>query len=102
MSQLVTPPEQWSEAQVLERMSVFTSVKATAGCEQVSSLVTVPLFRSLVSCAGGLGLDQIRDKSFVVTLATDGESQNMRVLEDSEIAELAPCLVGLEESLDCS
>ena len=101
MSQLVTDPAQWSEPQVLERMSVFVAVKPTAGCEDLSSLVTVALFRALVSCAGGLGLDPIEEKAFLVSLAEIGDQGDMRMLEARELVRLGACLEEVGEDLGC-
>jgi hypothetical protein len=100
MSQLVTPPEQWSEAQVLERMSVFLAVKSTPGCQNLSSLVTVVLFRSLVACVGDLGLDPITDESYLLSL-NDGEPVNLKRLRPEEVKRLAHCLDILSGNLEC-
>jgi hypothetical protein len=101
MSQLVTDPAQWSAGQVLERMSVFLAVKATPGCEDQTSLVTVQMFRELVSCAGGLDLDPIEEKSFLVSLAEIGVEGDMRKVEAAELSQLATCLEQLDELLEC-
>lgn len=101
MSQLTTDPAQWSEPQMLERMSVFLAVKATTGCEDVSSLVTVAFFRALVSCAGDLGLDPIEEKAFLVSLAGIGDQGGMEMLETRELVRLATCLEAVVEDLKC-
>jgi hypothetical protein len=100
MSQLETLPEQWSDFQVLERMSVFVAAKTPPRCEEVSSLVTVVLFRMLVSCAGDLGLQPIDEKSYLFSL--DGSQPSfMRTLDAEEVARLAVCLGQLDETSQC-
>jgi hypothetical protein len=100
MSQLETLPEQWSDFQVLERMSVFVAAKTPPRCEEVSSLVTVVLFRMLVSCAGDLGLQPIDEKSYLFSL--DGSQPSfMRTLDAKEVERLAVCLAQLDETSQC-
>jgi hypothetical protein len=90
-SQLETHPDLWSDLQVLERTSVFLAVNAPPGCENVSSLVSVALFRSLVSCVGDLGLEPIEEKSYLLSLVDD-QAASMRTLDTEEIEALANCL----------
>jgi len=102
MSQFSTEPEQWSDPQVLERMSVFVAVKAPQECEIESPLVTAALFRSLISCAGGLDLDPIEDRSFLVPqYEVDGRLPDMRVLDADELTRLGSCLAEVDENLNC-
>jgi hypothetical protein len=102
MEQLSTVPDNWSEPQILERMSVFLAVKAPPGCENGSSLVTVPLFRSLIACAGGLDLEPIGETAFLVSQAEiDGERAEMRPLAEGELEHLASCLPEVGEHLEC-
>lgn len=100
-SQLATLPDQWSDFQVLERASVFLAINTPPGCENASSLVSVALFRSLVSCVGDLGLEPIEEKSYLLSLDND-QPANMRNLDTEEIEALARCLELLDEDLECS
>lgn len=102
LQQLSTVPDDWSEPQILERMSVFLAVKAPSRCDGVASLVTVPLFRSLIACAGNLDLDPIEDKAFLVSQAeVDGERADMAGLDAGQLGRLATCLPAVDESLEC-
>ena len=102
MGQLSTVPDDWSEPQILERMSVFLAVKAPPRCDGVSSLVTVPLFRSLVACAGGLDLGPIEERAYLVSQAEiDGQRASMSALNAVELGGLASCLPVVDENLEC-
>jgi hypothetical protein len=102
MKQLSTVPDAWSEPQILERMSVFLAVKAPPRCNGVSSLVTVPLFRSLVACAGDLDLEPVEEKAFLVSQAeVDGQRADMAVVDAGQLARLASCLPVVDENLEC-
>jgi hypothetical protein len=102
MRQLSTVPDDWSQPQILERMSVFLAVKAPPRCEDVSSLVTVPLFRSLVACAGDLDLAPVEEKAFLVSQAeVDGQRADMAVLDAGQLGRLASCLPLVDENLEC-
>jgi hypothetical protein len=102
MKQLSTVPDDWSEPQILERMSVFLAVKAPTRCEGVSSLVTVPLFRSLVACVGDLDLEPVEEKAFLVSQAeVDRRRPDMRVLDAGQLGRLAACLPVVDENLEC-
>jgi hypothetical protein len=102
MKQLSTVPDEWSEPQILERMSVFLAVKAPPRCEGVSSLVTVPLFRSLVACAGDLDLEPVEEKAFLVSQAeVDGKRADMAALDADELGRLASCLPEVGGDLEC-
>jgi hypothetical protein len=102
MSQPVTATEQWSEPQILERMSVFLAVKAPTRCEGIPSLVTVPLFRSLVACVGDLDLEPVEEKAFLVSQAeVDRRRPDMRVLDAGQLGRLAACLPVVDENLEC-
>ena len=101
MSQLVADPEDWTDPQVLERMSVFLAVKPTEGCENPASLVTLPLFRTLVSCAGDLGLDPLEDRSFLVSITSGTAGVPMRGLDADDLQRFARCLEEIDAELRC-
>ena len=102
MAQLATVPDQWSEGQMLDRMSTFLAVKAPAECNTRSALVTVAILRSLVSCVGGLDLDPIEAKAFVVSRAeVDGRPADMRSLDARQLTRLQACLAARDLSLEC-
>jgi Sulfatase len=102
MSQLATAPEDWSEPQLLDRMSTFLAVKAPTECDIRSSLVTVAVLRMLVSCAGGLDLDPIDDRAFVVSRAeVDGRPAAMMRLDAGELTRFGACLASHDLSLEC-
>jgi hypothetical protein len=101
MSQLVSDPENWSDPQVLERMSVFLAVKPTDGCENPASLVTLTLLRNLVSCAGDLGLDPVEDRSFLVSLTSGTAGVPMRRLDADDLQRFSRCLEEIDAELRC-
>jgi len=102
MSQLATAPDQWSEPQMLDRMSTFLAVKAPPECDTRTSPVTVAVLRSLVSCVGDLDLDPIDSQAFVVSRAeVDGRPAEMRPLDAGQVTRLANCLGATNLSLDC-
>ena len=102
LSQLSMVPEDWSDPQLLERMSVFLAVKTPSGCENQTSLVTVALFRSLVSCAGDVDLAPIEANAFVVPPdEVDGGQGALRLLDVTELTALGSCLAEVDENLDC-
>jgi hypothetical protein len=102
LSQLSMVPEDWSDPQLLERMSVFLAVKTPSGCENQTSLVTVALFRSLVSCAGDVDLAPIEASAFVVPPdEVDGGQGALRLLDVTELTALGSCLAEVDENLDC-
>ena len=101
-SQLEAAPADWSGPQIIERMSVFLAMKGSPGCENPSGLTSVAILRSLVSCAGGIDLDPIEDKSYLASLSEDGQETNMEKLDASELDRFAACLSKLDETLECS
>jgi hypothetical protein len=82
-------------------MTVFAAVKPTAGCEEIEALGTVAIFRSLVSCAGGLDLEPLDERSYLVTLAEDGKQTNVRMVGAGELAHLSDCLTAVRSDLSC-
>jgi hypothetical protein len=102
LGQLSIEPELWTDPQILERMSVFTTVKVPPGCSTNESLVTVPLFRSIVACSGGVGFDPLEDQAYLVPqYELGGRWPEPRSLEAEEIGGLAQCLTELEGELSC-
>lgn len=103
LSQLSVAPAQWSEPQLIERMSTFTAVKAPPACDSQTSIVTIAIFRDLISCSTGLDLKPIETQAFVVSRAeVDGRRAEARSLDSEEIQRLATCLADLGEGLECS
>ena len=101
-SQLETAPADWSDPQIVERMSVFLAMKAPSGCENPPGRTSVSILRSLVSCAGGLDLDPIEDKSYLTSLSEDGKTSNIEKLDASDLDRFAACMLSLDETLECS
>ena len=102
LSQLSTAPTQWSEPQLLDRMSAFVAVKAPPGCDSHTSIVTLAIFRNLISCATGLDLMPIDTRAVVVSRAeVDGHPAQMRFIDENEVRRLASCLSRLGENLEC-
>jgi Sulfatase len=102
LSQLSAAPAQWSEPQLIERMSTFTAVKAPPECGSQTSVVTIAIFRDLISCSTGLDLEPIETQAFVVSrTAVDGHPAQKRSIDESEVRYLAACLSRLGEDLEC-
>ncbi|HEX9863623.1 MAG TPA: sulfatase-like hydrolase/transferase [Acidimicrobiia bacterium] len=101
MSQLDTDPTLWTDPQVVERMSVFLTAKPSPGCELERHLVTLGMLRSLVSCAGGLGLSPLQERAFLLSVSGNDPQGSMRSLDTDELRRFANCLETLGEDLAC-
>ncbi len=103
LSQIATPPMEWSDSQVLDRMGTFLAVKAPDGCEPAPSLTTLSVLRSIISCTGDLNLGEIENEAFIVSRAElDGQAAEMRILDKGDLARLGECLGTVDQSLTCS
>jgi hypothetical protein len=101
MSQLDTEAALWTDPQVVERMSVFLAAKPAPGCELDRHLVTLGVLRSLVSCAGGLGLSPLQERAFLLSVSGNDPQGSMRSLNTDELRRFANCLETLGEDLAC-
>jgi len=93
LGQFETDPDDWSDAQIVERMSTLVAVKPTEGCDVPESSVTVAALRDLVSCAGGVDLGRLEERAFLLSLSgIRGDALGMRSLEAVQLRLLATCL----------